>query len=154
VVASSGSPEIDSILTSARTVLLVDWPSRDIPETLARAGYRVFVQGGLGPLDYSEYWAKEDGVDVSRGLAAPEAIDLMYIFRPLAELAALVDVAKAMGATAIWYQSGLSEDGVRDPQGCWLPEAESTRARSMVESQGLVYVEQPHLLKAISLINS
>lgn len=31
--------EAQKILESAGSVLVVDWPSRDVPETLAKAGY-------------------------------------------------------------------------------------------------------------------
>ena len=62
-------------------------------------------------------------------------------------------MSKEMGATTIWYQSGLSDGGASDPMGYWLSEADSTRARSLVESQGLVYVDQPHILDAITRLS-
>ncbi len=37
------------------TVLVIDWPTKDVPETLTRAGLRVVVRGGPGPEDYSVY---------------------------------------------------------------------------------------------------
>jgi hypothetical protein len=43
------------ILKHARTILLIDWLSKDLPETLTRAGFRVFVHAGPGPDDYSVY---------------------------------------------------------------------------------------------------
>ena len=39
----------DQILLTAGSILLVDWPSTDVPETLAGAGYAVFVKGGPEP---------------------------------------------------------------------------------------------------------
>ena len=33
------------ILAEARSVLVIDWPSRDVPASLALAGYMVFVKG-------------------------------------------------------------------------------------------------------------
>jgi hypothetical protein len=37
----------EQLLESANSVLLLDWPSRDAPDTLARAGYEVVVKGGI-----------------------------------------------------------------------------------------------------------
>lgn len=36
---------VDEILRATQSVLVVDWPSRDVPDTLARAGYDVHVHG-------------------------------------------------------------------------------------------------------------
>jgi hypothetical protein len=58
------------LLRSAQSVLLVDWPSRDVPDTLAEAGYAVFVKNGPGPEDFNP--------------APPEHVDLVYCHRPLA----------------------------------------------------------------------
>jgi hypothetical protein len=33
--------DVARLLRGTKTVLLVDWPSREVPETLARAGYAV-----------------------------------------------------------------------------------------------------------------
>ena len=41
-----------SILAGARSILLVDWPVRDVPNALALAGLEVFVDGGPGPEDW------------------------------------------------------------------------------------------------------
>jgi hypothetical protein len=35
--------EAEQILRETGTILVVDWPTRDVPETLARAGYTVLV---------------------------------------------------------------------------------------------------------------
>jgi len=43
------------LLRDVTTVLVIDWPSRDAPETLARAGFEVVVRSGAGPDDYSVY---------------------------------------------------------------------------------------------------
>jgi hypothetical protein len=40
------------ILKTANTILVIDWPSKDVPESLARAGFQVIVKGGPGPGDY------------------------------------------------------------------------------------------------------
>lgn len=45
--------DADDIPRAAESILLVDWPGVDVPETLTRAGYTVHVKGGPGPGDYS-----------------------------------------------------------------------------------------------------
>jgi hypothetical protein len=47
--------DVADLLASTRSVLVVDWPSRDVPESLARAGYDVVVSGGAEPDNYSVY---------------------------------------------------------------------------------------------------
>ena len=42
-------------LRGARSILLIDWPSREVPESLAREGYRVTAKGGPADGDYSVY---------------------------------------------------------------------------------------------------
>ena len=50
------------VLRSARTVLLIDFPSRDVPDALAHAGLSVMAQGGPGPQDFFSY--QPDGEEV------------------------------------------------------------------------------------------
>lgn len=139
----------EEVLAATTSVLLIDWPTRDVPDTLARAGWSVVVKGGPEPDDYSEYEAAGEEVAVRRVGRPPEHADLVYSHRPLSELRSIVDLALRVGAGAIWHQSGLSENGARDPAGCWVPASESRQARTMVEADGLRYVEAPYLADAV-----
>jgi len=133
------------LLEAAQTVLVIDWPSRDVPDTLVRAGFQVVVRGGPGPEDYS-VWQLEDGEVVScRAGRLPDRADLIYSHRPLSELPGINDLARQLQAKTIWTQSGLSAAGVKDPKGCWLPEQELHGARSLVEAAGLNYVSEPYI---------
>ena len=38
------------ILRAVETVLVIDWPSKEVPGLLARARLRVLVRGGPGPI--------------------------------------------------------------------------------------------------------
>lgn len=40
------------VLKNVRTVLVIDWPSKDVPEELALAGFHVYVQGGQRTIPY------------------------------------------------------------------------------------------------------
>jgi predicted CoA-binding protein len=139
----------DDVLATASSVVIVDWPSKDVPETLARAGWAVFVKGGPQPDNYTAYQAAGDDVVSRPAGAAPVHADLVYSHRPLSELPGIVELAQALGAGAVWVQSGRSETGDKDPKGCWVPEADSRAARSLVESAGLRYLEAPYIADAV-----
>jgi predicted CoA-binding protein len=124
------------ILGEADAVLLVDWPSPEVPESLARAGYSVFVKGGPGPRDYAVRELHDDEV-ISRSLAdRPERVDLVYAYRPLSELAGIVAIGKELGARVLWWQSDTQ---VAD---------ESRQARELAESAGLAYVDDVYIADA------
>jgi len=135
----------EAILRAAGSILLVDWPSRDVPDTLVRAGYEVSVKGGPEP---DNFWASElrDGEVANRRVGvAPEHADLVYTHRPIAELAGIVDLARQVGAGAVWHQSGLAGDGGKDIQGVWLLEDEARDAAAMVEAAGMVFVYKAYI---------
>src|ERR1700736_2320613 len=111
----------EDILRATSSVLLVDWPTRDVPDTLARAGYDVTVKGGPAPDDYSVYEVVDDQVVERRTGRPPDRAQLVYTHRPLGELPGIIQLATALGSLAIWYQSGVTETGATDGRGCWLP---------------------------------
>ena len=123
------------ILAASESVLLVDWPSRDVPDTLADAGYDVYILGGPGPDDYSP--------------RRPERVDLVYCHRPLDELPGIVELARGSGAKAVWHQSGRSSDDGADPTACWLPDGAAQEARSLVEAAGLRFVHNVYIADAV-----
>ena len=139
----------DQILQSAGSVLLVDWPSRDVPETLVRAGYQVFVKGGPGPADYSAQELRGEEVLARPVGRPPEHADLVYSCRPIEELPDVIALARQVGATAVWHQSGRDSTGAPDPRGCSMTWVESQEARAIVESAGLTYVEGPYIADTV-----
>ena len=102
--------EPKAVLRAARSVLVVDWPSRDVPDALAAVGLEVVVKGGPGPLD-----------------PRPERIDLVYAYRPVDELPGIAAMAKELGARTVWHGAVLSEE-------------EADGARRIVEAESLVYI--------------
>jgi predicted CoA-binding protein len=144
------------ILKSAETVLVIDWPSKEVPELLARAGLNVVVRGGSGPEDYSIY---EITGEVHHGTVterhtgrSPERADLIYSYRPLSELPGIIAAAKELGAKTIWYQSGGTATGGKDPKGCWVAKEELTLARNLVEAAGLHFITKPYVGHAVQKI--
>lgn len=121
------------VLREATTIVLVDWPSREVPDTLARAGYEVVVHGGPAPDDYSVYLV-ENGEIVVRRTDPPEQADVVYSYRPLDELPRIVDEAQRLGAGAVWVQ---------------LSNQEAEAARLIVEGSGLTFIEGPYLPDAV-----
>jgi predicted CoA-binding protein len=138
------------VLRSRGTVVLVDWPSRDVPETLVRAGWAVHVKGGPDPEDFSAWELQDGAVAVRRTGRAPDHIDVLYVHRPVEELPALVQFARDRGARVLWYQSGLAPDGSADPRGCWLPAERSALVRAQVEAAGMAYVDDRSIVDAVA----
>ena len=139
------------LLRQARSILLIDWPSRDVPDTLAKAGFMVITDAGRG----RGYVAHE----VDRGTVAmreveelPTTFDIVYAHRPISELPAVIERARALKAGVIWLQSGRDSTGARTATGCWLAPADSHKARQLVEAAGLTYVEGPYIADATRAI--
>jgi hypothetical protein len=136
------------LLAEAKSVLVIDWPSRDVPASLAFAGLTVFVKGGPGPARYTA-WELDHGEPVSRPLGRePGRVDLVYCHRPVRELPGIIALAGRLGARALWFQTGLTSDGSKDPSGCWAPPGESQRARELAEGAGLAYVDGVYIADA------
>jgi predicted CoA-binding protein len=141
--------EAGQILDNADSVVVVDWPSRDVPDSLTRAGLAVVVKGGPGLDDYAAYELSHGEV-VVRGVGRrPEHADIVYSHRPIGELPGIVALAQQLGAKTVWRQSGLAGNGAKDPKGCWVPEDESREARKIVESAGLAYVDDTYIADAV-----
>jgi len=139
--------DVAKLLAKTKTVLLIDWPSREVPDTLARQGLTVVSNDA--PETYNAYEVDGADVRVRRVGGLPERADLVYTHRPIDELPEIVETAKALGAKAVWIQSGRDKTGAKDPHGCWMPAEESTRARMIVEGAGLTYVDTPDIADAV-----
>jgi hypothetical protein len=137
------------VLHAAKSVLLIDYPGRVVPDSLARAGFSVVAHEGPGPLEYFAYDVTDGEIVKGPPGPAPESTDLVFSHRPIDELPPIVDEAKRIGASAVWTHSGFAEDGVRDPRGCWMSDDERAQARAVVESAGLLYIDHPFILDAV-----
>ena len=115
----------DDVLKQATTVVLVDWPQREVPESLARAGMTVVSHDGPADDEWNAYEVAGDDVVTRRVGRPPEKAEVVYTHRPVDELPAIVELANRVGAATVWCQTG------------------STDARTTVESAGLRYVDNP-----------
>ena len=97
------------ILTNYRTIAVVGLsknPGKDshkVASYMQKAGYRII------PVNPS---ADEIlGEKVYKSLREiPEAVDVVNIFRPSAEVGAIVDAAVEIGAKAVWMQLGIFDE--------------------------------------------
>jgi hypothetical protein len=96
------------MLNQARTIVLVDWPSREVPDTLARLGWTVIAQEG--PDRYVAYEAADDVVTSHATADAPTRADLVYSYRPLDELDGIIELARALGAHTVWLETEPARD--------------------------------------------
>jgi hypothetical protein len=124
----------EAVLKATQSILLVDWPSRDVPDTLARAGFTVVAQEG--PDAYVTYARVGDRVEPRAGADRPASADLVYAYRPLDELPDIIVLAGELGAGAIWLQSAGTA-------------GEFDVARQAVEGAGMVFVSGLDIADAV-----
>jgi predicted CoA-binding protein len=112
------------ILDRARTIAVVgasrspDKVAFTVPRQLQRFGWRVIPVNPFA----DEIW----GEPCYRTLAdIPDAVDLVNVFRPSDQAAAVVADAVAIGAKAVWLQLGIV----------------SAEGRRIAEAAGIDYVE-------------
>jgi predicted CoA-binding protein len=93
-------------------------PGGSIPPVLQRYGFRVIPVNPTIDRLFGEkcYKSLED---------VPDHIDVVQVFRPSADAPAIARQAVAVGATAVWLQSGII----------------SPEARQIAEDGGLDYIE-------------
>lgn len=137
------------LLRESATVVVVDWPSREVPEALVNAGLTVIVKGGPGPGDFST-WHSTNGQLTAQDLGRPpERADLVYFHRPAGEMPSIIQLAQNVGAKALWRQSGLTPDGAKSPRGCWVPAEESQQGRDLAAAADLDYVDNVYIVDAL-----
>lgn len=118
----------DELLREATSVYVIDWPSRDIPDTLARSGILTTVHGGPKPEQVDVFEVTDAGdVEIVKRGSPPDHADFVYSYRPPAEIANIIAAAKEVGARAVWNHTASDE------------------ARRAVEEAGLTYFEGPDL---------
>lgn len=124
------------ILRAARHVVVQDYPSKDIPDALTRAGLSVTIYGGPNEADVV---ASElvDGEVVARPVRHwPEAADLLFVYRPLTEIDGILTDARRMGVRTIWRQPDLNGD-----------DHDAVAWRTRVEAANMAYVDTSDIVE-------
>lgn len=124
------------LLRSARTVLLIDWPSRAVPDTLARAGFAVVSADG--PDVYNAYELVDGEVQTRQVERPPESADVVYAYRPLDELGEIVELASELSARVVWMDH--------------LDGGGSGQARAAIESAGMALVTDVSIVEAAAAV--
>ena len=143
-----------SILNEAHDVVLHNWPSRDVPDTLVRAGFGVTVYGGPEPDDISVCELVDGNIINRKTGTPPTRADLMYVFPwpgfdLRRDLPQVVSNAKTLGASILWYQSGHNSDGSNSSDGCWLPDADAVLVQSIAATSGLACVHDAYIAEEV-----
>ena len=135
-------------------MLVVDWPSQDVPRELIAAGFDVFsanlAAGTASRYSVGERAAtqKSDGVEVlppqrdgdpplviSRVAALPEHVDVVALYRPAAEHARIAQRAVDLGARTVWVQLGtLADDARRIAADAYIAVIEDTPINDAIHS--------------------
>lgn len=140
----------ESILMAAHDIVLHNWPSQDVPDTLVAAGFGVTVYGGPEPDDISVCELVDGGIINRRTGKPPAHADLMYVFpwpgfELERDLPGVAGHAAALGASTLWYQSGRKSDGSTSSDGCWLSDAEGALVQSIAAAAGLGCVHDVYI---------
>ncbi len=131
-------------LGAARHVVVQDYPDRDIPDALTRAGLLVTIYGGPDPADVvvSEL---VDGAVVRRQTGRrPDRADLLYVFRPLGEIDGILTEAQRLGVRTIWRQPDVGGE----------PDPDADAWRTQVEAAGFTYLDAPPINDVARLLTS
>lgn len=116
--------EPKQILSSAKSVLLVDWSSATVPRALVEAGFTVFTASpgrysivelvfeppeGIGANDVVAPGQNETGYLIFRRLNdRPSQVDIVSVYRPENEHEAIVaNHVLPLGATVLWLQPSI-----------------------------------------------
>lgn len=135
-------------------MLIVDWPSQDVPRELLAAGFDVFsanlAAGTASRYSIGERPARQhaDGVEVlppqrdgdppliiSRLAAMPEHVDVVALYRPAEEHARIAQRAVDLGARMVWVQLGtLADDARRIAATAFIAVIEDTSIEDAIHS--------------------
>ncbi|MGW5237677.1 CoA-binding protein [Monashia sp. NPDC004114] len=136
------------ILHTARTMVLHDWPSEDVPNALAHAGLELTFQGGPDPDDLYVMSLVDGRPETRPADGLPDHADIIYSHRPEAELPRLLEEARRLGASTLWHQSGRDERGEKDPTGVHLTDAEAEQMTTLAREAGIHFVSTPYIVDA------
>ncbi|MBS1530112.1 MAG: CoA-binding protein [Bacteroidetes bacterium] len=98
------------ILKKAKTILLIDWPDKNVPHSLINAGLKVY---GYSPDHYNEATDKAGDIVFNRLNERPASVDIVFIYRPEAEHERILkDQVLPLGAKIIWLQPPVTSSAI------------------------------------------
>lgn len=147
------------ILSAADDIVLHNWPSRDVPDTLVRAGIAVTVYGGPQPDDISVCELVHGEITDRKTGQQPARADIMYVypwpgFDLERDLPGVADNAATLGATLLWFQSGRNDDGTASTTGCWLSESDAAAVESIGARVGLTVVHDSYIADEVRALRT
>ena len=124
------------ILKGAKTILLVDWPSPEVPKSLIEAGFTVF---GYSPDRYSVIEQGDNGELVFKKLnEQPASVDIVNVYRPEEEHADIINNrVLPLKAKILWLQ----------------PPVVSAKTAALASKHDLVFVEDSDIAKVAKSIS-
>jgi len=108
------------ILKTAKAILLIDWPSPDVPRALVDAGFTVY---GYSPNRYSVAELVDDGTGTKKMIFRklddhPGSVDIVNVFRPEEELEGIVkEHVLPLGAKTLWLHPPVASAWARSYAG-------------------------------------
>ena len=143
-----------SVLRTAKTIMLVDWVTPELPRTLIEAGINVTsydtrnntarsltiasnesaIPEGMSRDDIFRPGDGQTGIMLSLPLPEPSKhVDLVCVSRLAEEAPEIARLAVTMGARALWLQSGIR----------------SEEARNICEAAGLGFIDDSCIIGAV-----
>lgn len=113
------------ILKKAKAILLVDWPSVDVPRALLKAGFAVY---SYSPGEYSEAALAGGSNEVSFDNidGSPAEVDIVNIFRPEQEHREIIEKhVLPLKAKVVWLH----------------PPVMSASTADLAKEHGLIFIE-------------
>jgi predicted CoA-binding protein len=123
-------PTPDEILRSATHVVVKDYPSRDVPDALTSAGLMVTIYGGPSEADVVVSELSDGAITHLQVGRYPDRADVLYVYRPIAEIEGIISEAHRLRAHTVWRQPVIGS-----------ATAESAEWRQRIEGAGLAYVD-------------
>jgi hypothetical protein len=148
------TPELQDLIESSRTILLIDWPNIQLPYTLLQQGFEVYGRspGGYNKAEFLTE-APPDGNSIAvsdensdKGFIkfhklqhGPDQVDIIHIFRPAEELKHLIEaIVIPLRPKVLWLQ----------------PPVTSDEARQLALDAGVAFVQGIEIIDVIDSLNA
>src|SRR5471030_302984 len=102
---SDSKPNQVEILKAANGILLIDWPNKDVPLALLKAGFKVFCYSpdGYTVAELITNKDKKPPLFFRPIDSAPNEIDIVNVYRPEEELPGIIENhLLPLGAKVLW----------------------------------------------------